>query len=454
MDKEELEKIAAELEAVKAELQSEMQKIAAEPSKVTAEQITHANTLKGKRDALQSALEMSKSLGQKAVAHSVVTPAPGSKQPEEMAGKKQPKVEMGTDHDREKPFKSFGEQLHAIAQIHTQGTRDERLGYVNKRYEEEHAASGMGEAIPSNGGFMIQRDFVADLMTSGYASSVLAPKCRKIPISQNSNGVEIPFIDETSRATGSRNGGVQIYWGNEADTATAKKPKIGLHKIDLGKLIACAYATDELLEDAPALGAIISQAFAEEFAFVLDDVILRGDGVGKPLGIINAACLVSQAAEGGQTADTVVTNNIIKMMSQMDPRSLGKCEWFINQEVTTQLPIMTLPGASAAGVPIYLPPSGLAAAPLGTLYGRPINVLEQCSAIGDVGDIILADFSKYALIDKGSLQAATSMHVRFLYSEQTFRFQYRVGGAPLVKVAKTSYKGAVTPSPFVTLAAR
>lgn len=41
--------------------------------------------------------------------------------------------------------------------------------------------------------------------------------------------------------------------------------------------------------------------------------------------------------------------------------------------------------------------------------------LEQYSAVGEVGDIIIADKSQYLLIDKGGINAASSIHVRFLY---------------------------------------
>jgi hypothetical protein len=58
------------------------------------------------------------------------------------------------------------------------------------------------------------------------------------------------------------------------------------------------------------------------------------------------------------------------------------------------------------------------------------------------------------LIEKDGLQTDQSMHVRFLYNEQAFRFIMRINGQPIWQSALTPYKGANTLSPYVTLAAR
>jgi hypothetical protein len=86
--------------------------------------------------------------------------------------------------------------------------------------------------------------------------------------------------------------------------------------------------------------------------------------------------------------------------------------------------------------------------------GRPVIPIEQAEALGTVGDIILADLSDYMLIEKGGIEPAESMHVRFLYAENTFRWMYRVSGTPMTHVAVTPYKGNNSVSPYVVLATR
>jgi HK97 family phage major capsid protein len=106
------------------------------------------------------------------------------------------------------------------------------------------------------------------------------------------------------------------------------------------------------------------------------------------------------------------------------------------------------------GAPVFMPPGGLSGAPYGTLMGRPVIPVEYCATVGTEGDIILADLSQYLMIDKGGINAASSMHVRFIYDEMAYRFIYRVDGQPIWNSALTPKNGSNTLSPFVTLATR
>lgn len=344
------------------------------------------------------------------------------------------------------PFNSFGEQMIAIVKSSARGaTVDNRLLAVQN-------ASGANEAVPAEGGFLVQQDFASEIIKTIYETGQLTSRCRKVGISANSNGIKLNGIDETSRADGSRWGGVLAYWANEAATVTASKPKFRQIELNLNKLMALYYATDELLQDSSAMGAILSQAFGEELAFKADNSIFRGTGAGQPLGVLNAGCLVSQAKETGQVADTIVHENISNMWSRMIAPSRKNAVWLINQEVEPQLEAMAL----AIGTAGTLSPLAMEYMTKGTLKGRPVLPIEQASALGDVGDIVLADMSQYLLIDKGGVQTASSMHVKFEYDEMTFRVTYRLDGQPVRNAAITPFKGASgrTLSSFVTLAER
>lgn len=342
------------------------------------------------------------------------------------------------------PFKNFGEQLIAIVSSSRQGAPiDERLLKVQN-------ASGANESVPSEGGYLVQQDFISEIQKVMFAESSLLSMCREIQISANANSVKLNGVDETSRATGSRWGGVRGYWVAEAETVTASKPKFRKVELNLNKLMALYYATDELLADASAMSSILTQAFGEELSFMGVDSVIRGDGSGKPLGVLNAGCLVSQAKESGQAADTIVHENISNMWNRLLAPSRSTAVWLINQECEPQLDIMTIPIGTAG----TLSPLAMEYMTKGTLKGRPVMPIEQCAALGDKGDIILADMSMYLLATKGGPQMASSMHVQFLYDEMTFRITYRLDGQPVMNSAITPYKGASTLSSFVTLAAR
>jgi HK97 family phage major capsid protein len=351
---------------------------------------------------------------------------------------------MGFQVDPQKHFRSFGEQLSAIAQHYSGGATDARL---------VRAPFGAGESDASAGGFLVQSDFASAVWTRAYDMGDILGRVFKLPISANANGIKLPAVDESSRVTGSRWGGVQSYWLAEGDQPTLTKPKFRLIELDLKKLFSAMSVTDELLQDQAALETIATQAFSEEIMFMTEDAIIEGDGVGKPLGIMNAPALVTVAKDSGQAAGTVSLNNILGMWSRMWIRSRKNAVWFINQDVEPQLYQLSQT-VGTGGLPMFIPAGGLANAPFATLFGRPLIPIEYASTLGAPGDIILADFSQYVLADKRGMQAATSMHVRFLTDEMVFRFTYRVDGNPLWHTALTPFKGTNSKSPFVVLAQR
>ena len=134
-------------------------------------------------------------------------------------------------------------------------------------------------------------------------------------------------------------------------------------------------------------------------------------------------------------------------------KSKSNAVWFINQDIIPQLYSLNISVGNNA-YPVYMPPGGVSAEPYGTIFGRPVIEVEQAGSLGSVGDINFVDLSQYLLIDKGGINAATSIHVRFLYDESVFRFIYRVDGQPIWKTSLVPYKGANNLSSFVTLGAR
>jgi HK97 family phage major capsid protein len=165
----------------------------------------------------------------------------------------------GKKDPEKRGFESFGEQLIAVARAESRGTP-----FVDPRLIQVRAATGMSEGVGQDGGFLVQDDFSKELLKRAYETGVLAARVKRIPISANANGLRMFGVDETSRADGSRWGGVQTYWADEAAQKTKSKPKFREMAMKLHKLVGLCYATDELLEDAVALEAIIREATESE----------------------------------------------------------------------------------------------------------------------------------------------------------------------------------------------
>jgi HK97 family phage major capsid protein len=347
----------------------------------------------------------------------------------------------------DRKFESLGECARAMIRATVKGETDPRLVGMNHR-----AASGLGESVPSDGGFLLEESYVSGIMRRVYDNPVVS-RCRKLTVSGPSNSVTMNAVDETSRVAGSRQGGVLGYWRAEAGTVTATDPKFRQEKIDLNSLAVLAYVTDELLEDVAALNSLLPSLLGEEIEFKLADAIINGTGAGQPLGIANAGALVSVAKESGQTATTIVAANVQKMFTRMYAASRTNAAWLINQDCEPQLWSMSIV-AGTAGFPVYLPPGGYSQAPYGSLFGRPVLPMEFAQTLGTTGDIQLLDLDQYLLVTKGGIKQDWSMHVRFIYHEMAFRAVLRVGGQPLWNSALTPYKGSNTVSPYIWLATR
>lgn len=355
--------------------------------------------------------------------------------------------------DDKRPFKSFGEQLLAIAQV---GMNKDHTGASDRRLVFGKAA-GANETIASEGGFLVQEDFSTALLEAVRTSSDIIPRVTHIPLSGNSNAIKLPMLDEVSRQRGSRFGGIRAFWLAEGEQKIDSKPKFGEISLGLNKIAALGYATDELLQDASAIETIMKIGFENEIRFEVEDSFFNGNGVGKPLGFLNSGAVIVVPKDSGQANGTITFNNLVRMLDRLPVRSRRNAVWVVaDSQVETALYSLTLPGG--AGFPIYLPPGQNGATPgnstLGTLLGRPVIPVEYLPALGVSGDIALVDFSEYLMIDKGGIQSAESMHVRFIYDEMTFRMVYRVDGKPAWRQPVTTANGAITKSPFVVLAAR
>jgi HK97 family phage major capsid protein len=312
--------------------------------------------------------------------------------------------------------------------------------------QEEHRlkpfkASGLNEAVPSQGGYLLPPQIAAGIQKTMWGvGSVLS---RFNPIRVNGNSLTINAIDETSRADGSRMGGVQGYWLAEAAQKTSSKPKFRQIDLKLKKVAALCYATDELLADATALESWIANEVPNELRFKVEAAIINGDGVGKPLGILQSGSLISATRTDASQVDAY---DIGRMWARRLPGYNDYC-WFVNPAVFPQLLNMTI-----GDMPAYAP-SVRPDVPYGTILGRPVIENEYCPNLGTAGDILLASPSAYALITKSGVEAASSIHVKFDYDETCFRFVYRVDGTPYYNAAITAYDAVNTVSPFVALAA-
>jgi HK97 family phage major capsid protein len=230
----------------------------------------------------------------------------------------------------------------------------------------------------------------------------------------------------------------------EAGTITASQPTFRQMELKLKKVAALCYATDELLADSTALESWLSRTVPAELRFQVENAIFRGNGVGKPLGILNSPALVSVLRVGASAID----QDDIAAMWARRYAGVNDYVWLASSEVFPQLINLTV-----GNFPFLLPMNqGGQGNPAFSLYGAPYIETEYNAALGTEGDLLLVSLSQYQTINKGGVQAASSIHVNFTSDETAFRFIYRIDGQPLWNAAVESFSAsATTKSPFVSL---
>lgn len=320
------------------------------------------------------------------------------------------------------------------------------------RYQKHFAAvQGMSEGIGADGGYTVLPEFAGGIIDRVYSNDLWG---RTDNYTVAGNNLTFLANAETSRANGSRHGGLRGYWLAEGGTFTSSKPTLREVSLKLVKLGVLVYLTEELISDSGvALQQYVARKAAEEFNFMIGDSLVNGTGVGQPKGILTAECLLSVAAEAGQLATTLQTENIVKMYSRFYAPNMGSAVWLHNQDIGPELHLMTL-GVGTGGVVTYMPPGGLSSSPYASLMGRPMVPTEFNATLGTQGDIILADLGQILSISKGGIAQAVSMHVQFLTDQLALRFVMRLNAQPWETAAITPYKGSNTQSSFIVLDTR
>lgn len=299
------------------------------------------------------------------------------------------------------------------------------------------------EVGSSEGGFMVPsqyRDEIWEIVTSEVDLLTIVDV---EPTSSNS--VTLPADETTPWSTA----GVQANWRSEASQMDETKLDTEARIVPLHELYAFVTATEELLEDAPRLNDRLMRKAPKAIRWKASDSFVNGTGAGQPLGWFNsgnAPALVSIAKESGQVADTVVAENVAKMIGRI--AGLGDSFWLINSDVLPQIVLMTL-----GGQPIWTPPrEGFTGAPGGFLFGRPIIDSEHAQTVGDQGDIQLVNPKGYYATRKAAgIKFASSQHLFFNYNTMAFRWTFRLGGQSYLTAPYAKNNGPNTKSHFVVL---
>jgi HK97 family phage major capsid protein len=319
------------------------------------------------------------------------------------------------------------------------------------RAELARIQNSFGSTVPADGGFLIPERLRAELLRVSLETAMVRPRARVVPM--DSLTVPYPTIDSTSNAS-SVYGGIVGYWTEEGGTLTDSAPQFGRVTLSAKKLTLYSEIPNELFTDSIiSLQQFMSESYPEALSWFEDVAFTSGNGVGQPLGYLNAPAAVSVAKETGQAASTILWENIVKMYSRMLPGSLNRAVWTANIDTFPELATMAL-SVGTGGSAVWIGDGGGEGAPPVRILGRPVLFSEKPSTVGTAGDINFVDFGYYLIGDRQTMQSETSTEYKFGNDKTAMRVIERVDGTPWIKSAITPKTGSNTLSPFVKVATR
>jgi HK97 family phage major capsid protein len=300
----------------------------------------------------------------------------------------------------------------------------------------EKAVTGLNETTNADGGYLVDRPLVDSIYAAAVQGAIIYPKTMKVTVGDKANGAKVPYIDNTGNTSTSVPRG---YWLAEGAQKTATKLAFGQHDMTLRKLVFYVPITDEMMEDRVQLESIVMNYVTGKVGWMLDDAILNGTGLAtNMIGMFNAAANNFRAA--CTVANPITKASLINLIGGVLPSFRAGSEWFMGNNVWKEIcDVITNSGT-------VMPSLALLDMAGNTLYGKTVNVMEQCANLDSNGDILFGNFPMgYVCIGKGGIKFDISKDIRFDYDESVLRFVVRVSGAPVIRtqtLVDTSVCGA------------
>jgi HK97 family phage major capsid protein len=286
------------------------------------------------------------------------------------------------------------------------------------------------------GGFLVPGEFTARLMDDSLGDEIIRPGAENYALNQSSRVIAAwDSADHSSNLYG----GWSMQWLGETDPGDIQTGKVRAMTITAKKGALFSECSRELLNDADGFEAGLGLGLRRAIGFYLDNAYIEGNGVAKPLGIINCP---SSIQVDRTTAGTLAYGDFVNMWSRLHGSFKSNSVWIINHDCASAL----LNLQDGAGRLIYLTESrgGVVQDIPQQIFGRPVYWTEKNPGLGSLGDVILVDRSQYAIGMAGDLLLDKSNAPKWTSDIISFRAIVRVDGDSLWDKAITPKHGANT----------
>lgn len=299
----------------------------------------------------------------------------------------------------------------------------------------------------SAGGYTVPTEYSTQLLQVASETSPIVSRVRRIPVMAQAG--EYPALDNyTAPTAGSGNtamaGGLTTAKRAEGGAYTETEPSFEMIKYRINDAASGTVKVSKELRADSIIGieAFLRQVIGIAVGSKMEYFILRGNGVGEPLGILNAPALISVTPDSDNTfayADAVEMTAHFKSVA-------GMPVWMHHRGLITDIAAFQVASSSPV---VWASP--LAGGQPSTLLGYPLLQSEHLPQANNSGCAVLADLGAYLLFEKGGLYVEFSEHANFNSGQDTWRFGNRMDGQPWMKsyVTLADPQGSYYESPFV-----
>jgi len=309
-------------------------------------------------------------------------------------------------------------------------------------------------------GVTVPRGFINSIMQMEPEADQLTSRLTRIPMT--APVVDIPARVDRDHRT-SVTGGFRVYRGKETQAPTLSKSEMEVISLKAHELNGAAAATNQLMSDSPlSIAALIDTGLRQEARSYRINELLNGNGIGRPLGMLNSAnpSLLTVLRENGQSTSVIVNGtNVLKMRQRV--WGYDNAVWLAPQDLYPTIATLHIESPNNAGLVKLFNPSESGDRP-DFLLGRPIIWTEYMNgitsgqdgnAISEWNDNFLACVNPTQMLygERGTGTLTRSIHVRFLEREEVFLFTSFDDARPWWRDVMYPAKAGLTLSPFVVL---
>ena len=332
-------------------------------------------------------------------------------------------------------IKSAGDLLLAIARKDTKRLTDVYNVEVKAQTERDG----------TTGGFYVPESTLQAVMPGLSLTSGLGELITRIPVSTPSGSIPIrdytravtANVGDSASASGIASQGRQEGGAYTEETMYFEKVRWEVTDTTSGYV----KASRELVNDVPMIESILRIGIREDVANKEEHFLLRGNGAGQPLGVLNWPGTIGLAED---TDNTFAVGDMDEMVSRHLVSNGKKVAWAYFPGTYTSVAGLE---RGTGGAVMHDIQGALPA----MLSGYPQFKSQHLPAQGTNGYVVLGDWSQFFMFEYGGLYIEMSEHADFLNGNIVWRFGKREDGRPIMTSAVTLADGSFTVSPFVKL---